>query len=105
MYLLQVFKTSIKSTKFQLDMIGIARGPPVSWAWSRFWFSQLNNSLWFLVQDQCLGNWQLRRQVGNGSPITYKFPHKFTLKAGGTVTVRPFFSVYSKVSFVGVYTE
>uniref|UniRef100_A0A674MTD3 Lamin A n=1 Tax=Takifugu rubripes TaxID=31033 RepID=A0A674MTD3_TAKRU len=38
-------------------------------------------------EDQCLGNWQVKRQVGNGSPITYKFPHKFTLKAGGTVTV------------------
>lgn len=42
-------------------------------------------------QDQSLGNWQVKRQVGNGSPITYKFPHKFTLKAGETVTVRFFF--------------
>lgn len=40
-----------------------------------------------LLQDQSLGNWQVKRQVGSGSPITYKFPHKFTLKAGGTVTV------------------
>ncbi|XP_076593811.1 lamin-A-like [Chaetodon auriga] len=38
-------------------------------------------------EDQSLGNWQVKRQVGNGSPITYKFPHKFTLKAGGTVTI------------------
>ncbi|KAM7421421.1 hypothetical protein PAMA_015516 [Pampus argenteus] len=38
-------------------------------------------------EDQSLGNWQVKRQVGNASPIVYKFPHKFTLKAGGTVTV------------------
>ncbi|XP_047454067.1 lamin [Mugil cephalus] len=38
-------------------------------------------------EDQTLGNWQLKRQVGNASPIVYKFPHKFTLKAGGTVTI------------------
>uniref|UniRef100_H3CFU2 Lamin A n=1 Tax=Tetraodon nigroviridis TaxID=99883 RepID=H3CFU2_TETNG len=39
------------------------------------------------VENQSLGNWQVKRQVGNGSTITYKFPHKFALKAGGTVTV------------------
>ncbi|KAM7383034.1 hypothetical protein PAMP_002722 [Pampus punctatissimus] len=38
-------------------------------------------------EDQSLGNWQVKRQVGNASPIVYKFPHKFTLKAGGTVTI------------------
>ncbi|XP_070822741.1 lamin [Chaetodon trifascialis] len=38
-------------------------------------------------EDQSLSNWQVKRQVGTGSPITYKFPHKFTLKAGGTVTI------------------
>lgn len=38
-------------------------------------------------EDQPLGNWQVKRQVGNSTPIIYKFPHKFTLKAGGTVTV------------------
>uniref|UniRef100_A0A3Q3WVM0 Uncharacterized protein n=1 Tax=Mola mola TaxID=94237 RepID=A0A3Q3WVM0_MOLML len=38
-------------------------------------------------EDQSLGNWQVKRQVGNGSPITYKFPNKFTMKAGGTVTI------------------
>lgn len=40
-----------------------------------------------VLQDQSLGNWQVKRQVGSGTPIIYKFPHKFTLKAGGTVTV------------------
>lgn len=40
-----------------------------------------------LLQDQNLGNWQVKAQVGSGSPIAYKFPHKFSLKAGGTVTV------------------
>lgn len=38
-------------------------------------------------EDQSLGNWQLKRQVGSGTPIVYKFPNKFTLKAGSTVTV------------------
>ncbi|KAM6935197.1 lamin isoform 1-T4 [Lycodopsis pacificus] len=38
-------------------------------------------------EDQSLGNWQVKRQVGSTTPILYKFPHKFTLKAGGTVTI------------------
>uniref|UniRef100_A0A3Q3LLT4 Lamin A/C n=1 Tax=Mastacembelus armatus TaxID=205130 RepID=A0A3Q3LLT4_9TELE len=38
-------------------------------------------------EDQLLGNWQVKRQVGNSTPIVYKFPPKFTLKAGATVTV------------------
>ncbi|XP_042369950.1 lamin-A-like, partial [Plectropomus leopardus] len=38
-------------------------------------------------EDQSLGSWQVKRQVGNASPIVYKFPHKFILKAGGTVTI------------------
>lgn len=38
-------------------------------------------------EDQLLGNWQVKRQVGNAAPISYKFPPKFTLKAGGTVTI------------------
>ncbi|XP_053183208.1 lamin-A-like [Scomber japonicus] len=38
-------------------------------------------------EDQSLANWQVKRQIGTGSPIVYKFPHKFTLKAGGTVTI------------------
>ncbi|XP_062848525.1 lamin [Trichomycterus rosablanca] len=38
-------------------------------------------------QDQSLGHWQVKRQVGSGSPIIYKFPPKFMLKAGQTVTI------------------
>lgn len=38
-------------------------------------------------EDQSLGNWQVKRQVGSATPIVYKFPHKFNLKAGGTVTI------------------
>lgn len=38
-------------------------------------------------EDQSLGNWQVKKQVGNATPIVYKFPPKFTLKAGATVTV------------------
>lgn len=38
-------------------------------------------------EDQSLGNWQVKRQVGSESPIVYKFPHKFSLKAGAAVTI------------------
>ncbi|XP_034553371.1 lamin-A-like [Notolabrus celidotus] len=38
-------------------------------------------------EDQALTNWQVKRQVGSSTPIVYKFPHKFTLKAGGSVTI------------------
>ncbi|KAK1154778.1 lamin-A [Acipenser oxyrinchus oxyrinchus] len=38
-------------------------------------------------EDQLLGNWQVKRQVGTKSSITYKFPPKFTLKAGKSVTI------------------
>uniref|UniRef100_H3BWG7 Lamin A/C n=1 Tax=Tetraodon nigroviridis TaxID=99883 RepID=H3BWG7_TETNG len=38
-------------------------------------------------EDQALGNWQLKRQVGTGAPIVFKFPLKFSLKAGQRVTI------------------
>ncbi|KAF7669654.1 hypothetical protein LDENG_00159060 [Lucifuga dentata] len=38
-------------------------------------------------EDQNLGNWQVKRQVGSGAAITFKFPSKFTLKAGQRVTI------------------
>uniref|UniRef100_A0A673N414 Lamin-A-like n=1 Tax=Sinocyclocheilus rhinocerous TaxID=307959 RepID=A0A673N414_9TELE len=38
-------------------------------------------------QDQTMGHWQVKRQIGSGTPIVYKFPPKFTLKAGQTVTI------------------
>ncbi|KAK6326287.1 hypothetical protein J4Q44_G00019320 [Coregonus suidteri] len=38
-------------------------------------------------EDQLLGHWQVKRQVGTSTPIVYKFPPKFTLKAGQTVTI------------------
>ncbi|TMS17948.1 Lamin-A [Larimichthys crocea] len=38
-------------------------------------------------EDQNLGNWQLKRQVGSGAPIIFKFPVKFILKAGQRVTI------------------
>ncbi|XP_074538787.1 prelamin-A/C-like [Halichoeres trimaculatus] len=38
-------------------------------------------------EDQVLTNWQVKRQVGSSTPIVYKFPHKFVLKAGGIVTI------------------
>ncbi|XP_061597279.1 lamin-A-like [Cololabis saira] len=38
-------------------------------------------------EDQSLGNWQVRRQVGSGAAVAFKFPAKFTLKAGQRVTI------------------
>ncbi|KAI1901451.1 hypothetical protein AGOR_G00034570 [Albula goreensis] len=38
-------------------------------------------------QDQLMGGWQLKRQVGSQPAIVYKFPIKYTLKAGQTVTI------------------
>ncbi|XP_036410193.1 lamin-B2-like [Megalops cyprinoides] len=38
-------------------------------------------------KDQSLGSWRLRRQIGDGEEITYKFTPKYVLKAGQTVTV------------------
>ncbi|XP_055020045.1 lamin-A-like [Boleophthalmus pectinirostris] len=38
-------------------------------------------------EDQSMGGWQLKNQAGGGAVLAYKFPHKFTLKAGATVTV------------------
>ncbi|XP_051999951.1 lamin-A-like [Xyrauchen texanus] len=38
-------------------------------------------------KDQTLGHWQVKRQIGSGTPIIYKFPPKFTLKAGQTITI------------------
>ncbi|XP_040908795.1 lamin-A-like isoform X2 [Toxotes jaculatrix] len=38
-------------------------------------------------EDQNLGNWQVKRQVGSGAPIIFKFPAKFTLRAGQRVTI------------------
>ncbi|XP_037119220.1 lamin-A-like isoform X2 [Syngnathus acus] len=38
-------------------------------------------------EDQNLGNWQVKRQVGSSAPIAFKFPAKFILKAGRRVTI------------------
>lgn len=49
-----------------------------------------------LFKDQNLGSWQVRRQVGSGTPILFKFPAKFTLKAGQRVTVCTVFNLLTK---------
>ncbi|XP_052036083.1 lamin [Apodemus sylvaticus] len=38
-------------------------------------------------EDQSMGNWQIRRQNGDDPLMTYRFPPKFTLKAGQVVTI------------------
>ncbi|CAL8288809.1 unnamed protein product [Merluccius merluccius] len=38
-------------------------------------------------EDQLLANWMIQRKEGSSEPISFKFPPKFTLKAGATVTV------------------
>ncbi|XP_056614226.1 lamin-B2 [Triplophysa dalaica] len=43
----------------------------------------MNNS----EKDQSMGNWRLKRQIGDDQEISYKFSPKFVLKAGQKVTV------------------
>ncbi|MBN3303006.1 LMNB2 protein, partial [Amia calva] len=38
-------------------------------------------------KDQSLGSWRLKRQIGEGEEIAYKFTPKYVLKAGQTVTI------------------
>ncbi|XP_069074115.1 lamin isoform X1 [Pleurodeles waltl] len=38
-------------------------------------------------EDQAMGNWQIKRQIGDQTPIVYKFPPKFTMKAGQVTTI------------------
>ncbi|XP_063057279.1 lamin-B2 [Engraulis encrasicolus] len=38
-------------------------------------------------EDQSLGSWRLKRQIGDDEEIAYKFSPKYVLKAGQTVTV------------------
>ncbi|XP_029466646.1 lamin-B2 [Rhinatrema bivittatum] len=38
-------------------------------------------------KDQSLGNWRLKRQIGEGDEIAYKFTPKYILKAGQTVKI------------------
>ncbi|XP_065276102.1 prelamin-A/C-like [Emys orbicularis] len=38
-------------------------------------------------EDQAMGSWQIKRQNGDEALISYRFPPKFTLKAGQVVTI------------------
>ncbi|XP_006895829.1 PREDICTED: prelamin-A/C isoform X2 [Elephantulus edwardii] len=38
-------------------------------------------------EDQSMGNWQIKRQNGDDPLMSYRFPPKFTLKAGQVVTI------------------
>ncbi|XP_040268351.1 lamin [Bufo bufo] len=38
-------------------------------------------------EDQSLGNWQIKRQIGDDKPIIFRFPPRTLLKAGQTLTV------------------
>ncbi|XP_077188454.1 lamin-B2 isoform X2 [Paroedura picta] len=38
-------------------------------------------------KDQSLGNWRLKRRIGEGEEIAYKFTPKYVLRAGQTVTI------------------
>ncbi|XP_038239793.1 lamin-B2 isoform X4 [Dermochelys coriacea] len=38
-------------------------------------------------KDQSLGNWRLKRQIGDAEEIAYKFTPKYVLRAGQTVTI------------------
>ncbi|KAM6466680.1 lamin-B2 [Liasis olivaceus] len=47
-------------------------------------FVQLKNHC---DKDQSLGNWRLKRKIGEGEEIVYKFTPKYILRAGQTVTI------------------
>ncbi|XP_038628845.1 lamin-B2 [Tachyglossus aculeatus] len=47
-------------------------------------FVQLKNNS---EKDQSLGNWRLKRQIGEGEEIAYKFTPKYVLRAGQTVSI------------------
>ncbi|KAG8431362.1 hypothetical protein GDO86_018964 [Hymenochirus boettgeri] len=38
-------------------------------------------------EDQSLGNWQIKRQIGEETPIVYRFPPRLILRANQTVTI------------------
>ncbi|XP_073465357.1 lamin [Aquarana catesbeiana] len=38
-------------------------------------------------EDQSLGNWTIKRQIGEDKPIIYRFPPRVVLKAGQTLTI------------------
>ncbi|XP_053152903.1 lamin-B2 [Hemicordylus capensis] len=38
-------------------------------------------------KDQSLGNWRLKRRIGDGEEMAYKFTPKYVLRAGQTVTI------------------
>uniref|UniRef100_A0A8C6VGN5 Lamin B2 n=1 Tax=Naja naja TaxID=35670 RepID=A0A8C6VGN5_NAJNA len=38
-------------------------------------------------KDQSLGNWRLKRKIGEGEEMVYKFTPKYVLRAGQTVTI------------------
>ncbi|KAM8920889.1 lamin [Pelodytes ibericus] len=38
-------------------------------------------------EDQSLGGWQIKRQIGDEAPIVYRFPPRLILKAGQVVTI------------------
>ncbi|XP_075467765.1 lamin-B2 [Ascaphus truei] len=47
-------------------------------------FVQLKNNS---DKDQSLGNWRLKRKIGDGEEIVYKFTPKYSLKAGQSVKI------------------
>lgn len=52
-----------------------------------------------------MGNWRLKRQIGDGEEIAYKFTPKYVLRAGQTVTVSCIYSMsttYSSVDAVAI---
>ncbi|XP_034974415.1 lamin-B2 [Zootoca vivipara] len=38
-------------------------------------------------KDQSLGNWRLKKKIGEGEEVAYKFTPKYVLRAGQTVTI------------------
>lgn len=51
-----------------------------------------------------MGNWRLKRQIGDGDEIAYKFTPKYVLRAGQTVTVSYIYSMSTMYSSVDAVT-
>ncbi|XP_015275758.1 PREDICTED: lamin [Gekko japonicus] len=72
----------------------LLEGEEERWAYILHWrgkgllvFSVRARDVKNVLKDQSLGNWQIKRQNGEEAPICYRFPPKFTLKAGQLVTI------------------
>ncbi|XP_054835703.1 lamin-B2 [Eublepharis macularius] len=77
--------SSTASSAFQVSQQGSAKGSvSIEDVDPEGKYVQLKNRS---DKDQSLGNWRLKRRIGDGEEIAYKFTPKYVLRAGQTVTI------------------